>query len=73
MAFVKSIIDTLLVYSTVAATTPFLYYTLIDTGPHTGLLSWVLRTVALASRLSDRENVQSRLPSSLKTCVNCGL
>ena len=28
------------------------------------------RFVALASRLSDKENVQSRLSSSLKTYVN---
>ena len=31
------------------------------------------RCVALASRPSDKENVQSRLSSSLKTCVNCEL
>ena len=31
------------------------------------------RFVALASRVSDRENVYSRLPSSLKFYVNCGL
>ena len=39
VAFVKKIIDILLVYSTVAIVTQFLYYTLIDTGTHNGLLS----------------------------------
>ena len=34
VAFVKKIIDILLVYSTVAIVTQFLYYTLIDTGTH---------------------------------------
>ena len=33
-AFIKNIIDRLLMYSTVAMTTHFLYYTLIDTGTH---------------------------------------
>ena len=43
MAFAKKIIDIslLLVYSTVAIATLFLYYTLIDTGTHNGSLSWV--------------------------------
>ena len=39
VAFVKKIIDILLVYSTVAIATQFLYYTLIDTGTHNGSLS----------------------------------
>ena len=39
VAFVKNIIDRLLMYSTVAITTHFLYYTLIDTGTHNGSLS----------------------------------
>ena len=39
VAFVKKIIDILLVYSTVAIATHFLYYTLIDTGTHNGSLS----------------------------------
>ena len=39
VAFVKNIIDRLLMYSTVAKTTHFLYYTLIDTGTHNGSLS----------------------------------
>ena len=42
VAFVKNIIDRLLMYSTVAITTHFLYYTLIDTGTHNGSLSYVL-------------------------------
>ena len=39
MAFVKKIIDILLVYSTVAIARQFLYYTLIDTSAHNGSLS----------------------------------
>ena len=39
VAFVKNITDRLLMYSTVAITTHFLYYTLIDTGTHNGSLS----------------------------------
>ena len=39
VAFVKNTIDRLLVRSTVTITTPFLYYTLIDTGTHNSLLS----------------------------------
>ena len=39
VAFVKIIIDILLVYSTVAIATQFLYYTLIDIGTHNGSLS----------------------------------
>ena len=39
LAFVKKIIDILLVYSTVAIATQFFYYTLIDTGTHNGSLS----------------------------------
>ena len=39
VAFVKNIIDRLLMYSTVAITTHFLYYTLADTGTHNGSLS----------------------------------
>ena len=39
VAFVKNIIDRLLMYSTVFITTHFLYYTLIDTGTHNGSLS----------------------------------
>ena len=35
----KNIIDRLLMYSTVAITMHFLYYTLIDTGTHNGSLS----------------------------------
>ena len=42
VAFVKNIIDRLLMYSTFAIKTHFLYYTLIDTGTHNGLLSQVL-------------------------------
>ena len=38
VAFVKKIIDILLVYSTVAIVTQFLYYTLIDIGTHNGSL-----------------------------------
>ena len=41
MAFVKKIIDILLVYSTVAMATQFLYYTLIDTGSVGGSISKV--------------------------------
>ena len=37
-AFVKNIIDRLLMYSTVAITTHFLYYTLIDTNTHNSSL-----------------------------------
>ena len=37
-AFVKNIIDRLLMYSTVADNNAFLYYTLIDTGTHNGSL-----------------------------------
>ena len=39
VAFVKKIMDILLVYSTVAIATQFLYDTLIDTGTHNGSLS----------------------------------
>ena len=39
VAFVKKILDILLVYSTVAIVTQFLYYTLIDTDTHNGSLS----------------------------------
>ena len=39
VAFVKNIIDRLLMYSTVVITTHFLYYPLIDTGTHNGSLS----------------------------------
>ena len=39
VAFVKNTIDRLLMYSTVAITTHFLCYALIDTGTHNGLLS----------------------------------
>ena len=39
VAFVKNIINRLLMYSTVAITTHFLYYTLIDTDKHNGSLS----------------------------------
>ena len=38
-AFLKSIMDGLLVYSTVAITTQFLYYTLIDAVTHNSSLS----------------------------------
>ena len=44
MAFVKKIIDILLLCSTVAIATQFLYYTLIDTDTHNGSLSEVLTT-----------------------------
>ena len=39
VAFVKNIVDILLVYSTVAIATQLLYYTLIDTCTHNGSLS----------------------------------
>ena len=39
VAFVKEIIDIVLVCSTVAIATQLLYYTLIDTGTHNGSLS----------------------------------
>ena len=39
VAVVRKIIHIPLVYSTVAIATQFLYYTLIDTGTHNGLLS----------------------------------
>ena len=42
VAFAKKIMDILLVYSTVAIATQFLYSTLIDTGTHNGSLSYVL-------------------------------
>ena len=41
-AFVKNIIDRLLVYSTVAITTQFFCCTLIDTGTHHSSLSYAL-------------------------------
>ena len=57
MAFVKNIVDRLLMYNTAAITTHFLYYTLIDTGN----TQWFVilgfdvmrRFVAFVSRLSD--------------------
>ena len=54
VAFVKNIIDRLLMYSTVAITTHFLYYTLINTGTHNGSLSKVLTScVGLLHQLQD--------------------
>ena len=53
MAFVKKIIDILLVYSTVAIATQFWYYTLIDTDTHILGFNVMRRFVALASTLSN--------------------